>query len=650
MGRDDALLRRAIDACPDGFVAVDRDRRIVLWNATAERLLGWSQDEVLGRPDPTIPPELEDRTDTAAAGALAGEDRGTVFLVDRIHKDGRRVTLALRSWLSLGDPDDPDGFGVFFTAPADSDLRWHERNRLAKSLARATSVGEVVQHLATSLDEVLPGVRGVLVRPKYLAGDRYVALGMTEAMAERIVYEDEDWDRAAVSRLVTRTSVTSGDTRESAVLIPVGASEDAGVLVLLGVPDIDRERFVDAGAIADEAWLALERLALVHQLEEQVEALRAAHDVVASTELHLPAAARQIVTHAAEVLGRCATALQIDLDGQPVRFADSGDVELPSAAEVSEALRRQSGTGPVEVALKPGPGTAVVVPLGGPIFGGLIVVPVDGHPLSHRELRLIGSIADDAGEAIQRARRYTVRQGEVEQLRTAERTRTEFIEALVHDLKTPTTVLIGFLETIRRPGISDGAADLDVYLDAMDRQARRLLSMIEELLEAARDDRQLLQIRPERLPLGNAVDGVVRQLDPVIRGRIEVAVDSDLVASADHELIRRVLENLVSNAIKYSPRGERIDVTAAAVGSDHVALTVADQGPGIAAEEREQIFRRFAVGSAGKAAASSGLGLYVSRNIARVHGGDLTVEVADGGGAAFVLTLPRWRGERQADG
>ena len=109
----------------------------------------------------------------------------------------------------------------------------------------------------------------------------------------------------------------------------------------------------------------------------------------------------------------------------------------------------------------------------------------------------------------------------------------------------------------------------------------------------------------------------------------------------DRERLRQVVSNLIDNAIKYSPAGERVDVSATATGNGMVRVDVRDRGPGIAPEQQRLIFEKFGRADvAGSAKPGSGLGLFIARSIAEAHGGSLEVESARGRGATFTLTLP----------
>jgi two-component system sensor histidine kinase KdpD len=161
-----------------------------------------------------------------------------------------------------------------------------------------------------------------------------------------------------------------------------------------------------------------------------------------------------------------------------------------------------------------------------------------------------------------------------------------------------------------------------------------------ELLDAVSDARRashgLLPVVPERTDLSRLVRDAVADVvagqgvaTPIIR------TDSAVEAMVDPMRIRQVVANLMSNACKFSPPGAPVTVTVTSL-DDTAEVTVHDQGPGIPDDHRDELFTKF--GRLGQTGHGMGLGLYISRAIARAHGGEL--ELRDGPGATFVLTLP----------
>ncbi len=233
---------------------------------------------------------------------------------------------------------------------------------------------------------------------------------------------------------------------------------------------------------------------------------------------------------------------------------------------------------------------------------------------------------------------------DITRFREAEELKTTFISAISHELKTPVAIIKGYASTLRR---EDAHWDEEVVkrsLEAIEEEADRLDRLIENLLEASR-----IQAGKLKLELGDVwipqiaakvVDFYSRQSP---RHRFEVAFPPDFpVILADEERIREVFENLINNAVKYSPQGGNIWVGGWAE-PDRVVIYVADQGIGIPKDEQERIFERFyrAESPLKKRTKGAGLGLYICKAIVEAHGGGISVESEPGKGSKFIFWLPR---------
>ena len=215
----------------------------------------------------------------------------------------------------------------------------------------------------------------------------------------------------------------------------------------------------------------------------------------------------------------------------------------------------------------------------------------------------------------------------------------ELVSVFVHELKTPIAAVQGLAATLSRS------------LDELDREtALRVAAALERsalhLGELVRSFGDAHALEAGGLALHPGADGPRRPRARDGRGAAAAArrpagrarARRGPSPSVDPVRIRQVLTNLLSNAARYTPPGSPIDVTLAQAG-ETVELAVRDHGPGIPPEDAERVFERYA--RLGGDGSGSGLGLYVSRELARAHGGDLLLGQPDGGGALFVLRLPR---------
>ncbi|MBK5306262.1 MAG: response regulator [Frankiaceae bacterium] len=210
-------------------------------------------------------------------------------------------------------------------------------------------------------------------------------------------------------------------------------------------------------------------------------------------------------------------------------------------------------------------------------------------------------------------------------------------DMVVHELRTPLTVITGMLSTLRDRMDVLPSATTHELLQAATRNARQMAELLDAVSDARRAEHGLLPVHPEPTDLGTLVRDAVADLcaghnwlPPT------VTVTGDVMADADPMRVRQVLTNLLSNAYKFSPAGTPVTVTVH--GANGTAeITVHDEGPGIPPDRRHELFSKF--GRLGQTGHGMGLGLYISREIARSHGGEL--ELRDGPGATFALTLPR---------
>ncbi|MCU1673505.1 MAG: hypothetical protein JWN77_1618 [Frankiales bacterium] len=209
-------------------------------------------------------------------------------------------------------------------------------------------------------------------------------------------------------------------------------------------------------------------------------------------------------------------------------------------------------------------------------------------------------------------------------------------DMVVHELRTPLTVITGMLTTLReRMDVLPSATTSEVVGAAL-RNARQMADLLDLVSDARHASHGQLPVLPEPVDVGRLVRTAVQDLsDAHGWQRIEVQAPDGLIAAVDATRLRQVLANLLSNAYRFSPPAEPVSVTVAAAG-DSVEIAVADRGLGVPAQRRDELFGKFA--RLGQPGPGMGLGLYISRAIARAHGGDL--ELTPGPGARFTMRLP----------
>jgi two-component system sensor histidine kinase/response regulator len=231
-------------------------------------------------------------------------------------------------------------------------------------------------------------------------------------------------------------------------------------------------------------------------------------------------------------------------------------------------------------------------------------------------------------------------------LRELEKVRDDLMKMIVHDLKTPLTSILASLELLLDGDLGPLTGDQQGMVSDADGKAQELLRLIEDLLEIARIEEAALplsleEISPQQLLEEVLGEWAVRFQQEGATASIDIA-DDVTVFEADRGLIKRVLANLVQNALTHSARAVTLKLTARRDPSG-VLFTVADNGPGIPPQYHELIFRKFEQVRAPNAprVRSSGLGLAFCRLVVEQHGGRIWVQSAEGQGSSFHILLPQ---------
>jgi signal transduction histidine kinase len=229
----------------------------------------------------------------------------------------------------------------------------------------------------------------------------------------------------------------------------------------------------------------------------------------------------------------------------------------------------------------------------------------------------------------------------VDELRELNRMKGEFVAIVSHELRTPVTALMGYAKTLRQPEFADDPKMRDEFLERMERQSDRLVRLVENLLTASNLESNQLSVSVGRVLFEDLVREVVEGL-ATEASRVHVNVPDDLpVLTTDRQVLSRVLQNLVDNALKYSPDGSPCELEAR-VDGDHVLFWVRDYGIGIPQDEMPKIFDRFyqVDSSTTRTFRGAGLGLSLVQDLLQHLGGTIEVDSAPGQGSRFTVRLP----------
>ncbi len=250
------------------------------------------------------------------------------------------------------------------------------------------------------------------------------------------------------------------------------------------------------------------------------------------------------------------------------------------------------------------------------------------------------------------------------ELEEVDRLKTQFLSMASHELRTPLTAVSGFIQvarrriarTVDRPDETEWrqeAARAAETLELAQRQARRLGRLIDELLDVSRLQLGRVELHPDQVEIVAALGEIIERMR-LLSSTHRIDLDCDLgsaMVHADRDRLDQVFENLIGNAVKYSPNGGEVRVIVRKVdGEVHIAIT--DEGIGISRDELDRIFNLFYRSPDPRAGhvGGLGLGLYISREIVTRHGGRLWAESSERGGSTFHVSLPLAEADRPASG
>ncbi|MDB4948752.1 MAG: response regulator [Gemmatimonadetes bacterium] len=241
--------------------------------------------------------------------------------------------------------------------------------------------------------------------------------------------------------------------------------------------------------------------------------------------------------------------------------------------------------------------------------------------------------------------------GRTEGAERASDAKTRFIGNVSHEFRTPLSSIIGFTSLLSAEHSRLPDARRAEYLEIVLRNARHLLHVINDILNLSKVEAGTLEVTPSPVYVPEAVAAVVASLGPMADERairIHALDHSRHFAIADTGRLRQVLQNLLENAIKYSPQGTEVEVEVGS-GPGGVRVDVRDRGPGISPADRPRLFKEFSrINLPGVRVAGAGLGLALSKQLVELMGGSIGVEARPEGGSVFWVTLPA--GEAIASG
>jgi K+-sensing histidine kinase KdpD len=431
---------------------------------------------------------------------------------------------------------------------------------------------------------------------------------------------------------------------------------------------------------ADQAVIAIENVRLFSELESRTSALtRSVEQLTAlgevgravSSTLDLNTVLTTIVSRAVQISG---------VDGGVVfEYDDETEAFVPRAAtetgaplaQARRTIRVRKGEGalgrtaitlePVQVPDITAPGAyegrmrrpliesgvhaILAVPMlhEGRLVGCLGVTRNRPGEFPPDIVELLRTFATQSALAIENARLYHEIADQSRQLEAASRHKSEFLANMSHELRTPLNAIIGFSEVLLQRMFGAVNDKQDEYLRDIHVSGQHLLSLINDILDLAKIEAGRMELARADFDLPGAIENALALVRERASRRgvlLERALDPALgVINADERKVKQILLNLLSNALKFTPEGGRIDVEATRAAGAAV-IAVRDTGVGIAPEDHEAVFEEFRQVGESHAVEGTGLGLALSRKFVELHGGRIWVESELGHGSTFRFTLP----------
>ncbi|UPU36385.1 PAS domain-containing sensor histidine kinase [Geomonas paludis] len=262
-----------------------------------------------------------------------------------------------------------------------------------------------------------------------------------------------------------------------------------------------------------------------------------------------------------------------------------------------------------------------------------VEVSIDGAVIQVRSIPLGG--AAPAGEL------YQLR--DISHDKREKRQREEFVAMMTHDLKSPLTVIMGYMQALMGEMPSKMDPSLHLFVKEMEKSAVKMLSMIDDVLDAYRLEAGLLQIDRQPCDARALLEGCCRdgEQEAAVHGSYFLSDICDGIPTLelDEKQITRVFANLIANAVKFTPRRGTISVTSS-IEDSCLLVRVSDTGIGIPESELPRIFNKYFRASGAQGFKGTGLGLTISKAIVEAHGGSIRVESSAGKGSCFSVLLP----------
>src|SRR2546426_8167525 len=421
----------------------------------------------------------------------------------------------------------------------------------------------------------------------------------------------------------------------SMLSVPVVARDEViGVMSVQTVEarDFGREEIDFLQTIANQVAGIVEKGRLQRESDRKLREVSALFEVsnVLTSTLDLDEVLALVVDRLGPVYPGASGAIPPPEEGHARRErARAGDLGKTATAAAHRALAERRPLGAFD---------HIAMPLiaNDRLLGAVVLQVPDYKEFLEEEVRFVGALANQAALAIDKASLYALERKTTESLRELERARADFVAVVTHDLRTPLSVIRGYLDLL-----ADKNGKTKLPVSEATAQVERLDHLVDRILAGVRTDRPELSLRRARFDLRATVAAALKEVAPMARRHKLTGprAGQPLFVRGDKRRTAEVIAGLVHNATKYAPEGTRIAVRIERA-DDRAIVRVHDEGPGVPPPDRARIFEPYARGVAHDDVPGSGIGLFAARRVVEGQGGDLWLEDAVGGGAVFAFTLP----------
>lgn len=621
IGRAAAIVAASLDC----IISIDESGRVVEFNPAAERVFGWSRAEALGRSlhELIIPEELRDAHRAGLAHLLAtgeGPVLNQRLELPAVRKDGSRITVELTIAPTPGaSAYEFTGFLRDITELRETQERLRRSEERYEAIAANSNRALILCGPADGESRFVTGERVLGYRAGTPLPGGFLSLVHAEdrAAARTFMEGVRAGERAPEDTVDLRLLTHEGGYLLCEVMGEDFRDTPAIGALMLRATDVERDR------------------AQRRELSEATVRMRTLLDRMTM------GVAFEDPEHRVQVVSRAMLDLfHVDADvaafvGLPTQRA--AESMTPFFDDPEEFLR----------------GVVRVVEAGLEVTGEELQL-ADGRTLERDYIPLRGDDEGDLGhlwvyrDVSHRAEEARRLEEQNQSLAELAALKNEFVATVSHELRTPLTSVVSFAELLNDPSAGELNEEQQQFLDIVERNAHKLLRLIDDLLLVAKLEAHTLPMTPGRVDGSRIAADVATDLAPRAEAaEVEVEVSAAAPVWLEGDLVRlqQVVGNLLGNAISYTPAGGRVDVASRAEG-DRWVLEVSDTGVGIPEAELTGVFDAFKRASTASSSShhGTGLGLAICRLIVEQHGGTVAASSAVGEGTTMTVSIPREAG------